>query len=63
MTKVVLLPVEWERASLILERLATNGQLAAYRHEKFWQCLDTLRDNLQLEWLWARGEAPWRALA
>jgi glucose-1-phosphate cytidylyltransferase len=47
----------------VLERLATEGQLAAFRHEKFWQCMDTLRDKLQLEGLWARGEAPWRALS
>jgi glucose-1-phosphate cytidylyltransferase len=47
----------------VLERLANDGQLAAFRHEQFWQCMDTLRDKLQLEGLWARGEAPWRPLA
>ncbi|MGH9890749.1 MAG: glucose-1-phosphate cytidylyltransferase, partial [bacterium] len=42
-----------------LERLAADGQLAAYRHEGFWQCMDTLRDVRVLENLWQRGEAPW----
>ena len=35
-----------------LERLAADGQLAAYRHESFWQCMDTLRDVRSLESLW-----------
>jgi glucose-1-phosphate cytidylyltransferase len=43
-----------------LERLAAGGELAAYRHESFWQCMDTLRDKRQLEALWERGNAPWR---
>lgn len=43
-----------------LERLAREGQLVAYRHESFWQCMDTLRDLRLLEALWARGEAPWK---
>ena len=43
-----------------LERLAADGQLAAYRHEGFWQCMDTLRDKRQLESLWQRGAAPWK---
>jgi glucose-1-phosphate cytidylyltransferase len=42
-----------------LERLAADGQLAAYRHESFWQCMDTLRDVRVLENLWERGDAPW----
>jgi glucose-1-phosphate cytidylyltransferase len=42
-----------------LEELATDGQLAAYRHESFWQCMDTLRDLRTLESLWASGSAPW----
>ncbi|MFT4702893.1 MAG: glucose-1-phosphate cytidylyltransferase [Bradymonadia bacterium] len=42
-----------------LERLAADGQLAAYQHEGFWQCMDTLRDRNLLERLWASGEAPW----
>lgn len=43
-----------------LERLAAERQLAAYRHEGFWQCMDTLRDKRQLEALWQAGEAPWK---
>lgn len=42
-----------------LERLAADGQLAAYRHESFWQCMDTLRDVRLLENLWQTGQAPW----
>jgi len=42
-----------------LERLAADGQLAAYRHESFWQCMDTLRDVRTLETLWQSGNAPW----
>ena len=43
-----------------LESLARDRQLAAYRHEGFWQCMDTLRDKRQLEQLWRQGDAPWR---
>jgi glucose-1-phosphate cytidylyltransferase len=43
-----------------LERLAEQGQLAAYKHEGFWQCMDTLRDKRQLEALWKSGRAPWK---
>lgn len=42
-----------------LERLAADRQLAAYRHEGFWQCMDTLRDKNLLDKLWERDEAPW----
>ena len=41
-----------------LERLAADRQLAAYRHEGFWQCMDTLRDKRLLESLWESGDAP-----
>lgn len=44
----------------VLERLASEGQLAAYRHEGFWQCMDTLRDVRLLESLWNSGKAPWK---
>lgn len=44
----------------VLERLAKEGQLAAFRHEGFWQCMDTLRDLRLLESLWAQGAAPWK---
>ncbi len=43
-----------------LEGLARDGQLVAYRHSGFWQPMDTLRDKLHLEELWARGKAPWK---
>jgi len=44
----------------VLERLAEDGQLAAYRHEEFWQGMDTLRDVRMLESLWQGGNAPWK---
>lgn len=43
-----------------LERLAADKQLAAFRHEGFWQCMDTLRDKNLLESLWRGGEPPWK---
>ncbi|GFP43917.1 glucose-1-phosphate cytidylyltransferase, partial [Candidatus Hakubella thermalkaliphila] len=43
-----------------LERLARDGQLAAFRHERFWYGMDTYRDFLYLNELWDNGEAPWR---
>ena len=43
-----------------LEGLANNGQLLAYQHDQFWQCMDTLRDKRQLDHLWENGQAPWR---
>ncbi len=46
-----------------LEKLASEGQLAAYRHEGFWQCMDTLRDKLLLENLWKSANAPWKVWA
>jgi glucose-1-phosphate cytidylyltransferase len=42
-----------------LERLAAEGQLMGYRHEGFWQCMDTVRDVQLLEKLWQSGQAPW----
>ena len=44
----------------MLERLADEGQLCAFRHEGFWQCMDTLRDLRLLESLWQQGAAPWK---
>lgn len=44
----------------VLERLASQGKLAAYRHYEFWQCMDTLRDKKLLESLWKQGDAPWK---
>ncbi len=50
--------VHWEREPL--ERLAAAGQLMAYRHQKFWQCMDTLREKRLLDSLWVSGRAPWK---
>jgi glucose-1-phosphate cytidylyltransferase len=47
----------WEKEPM--ERLAADGQLAAYQHTGFWQPMDTLRDRKLLEELWASGKAPW----
>jgi glucose-1-phosphate cytidylyltransferase len=52
---------QWEREPL--ERLAHDGQLMAYRHASFWQCMDTLRDKRLLESLWEGGNAPWKVWA
>ena len=43
-----------------LENLAKNGELMAYRHHGFWKCMDTQRDKMQLEEMWASGSAPWK---
>lgn len=43
-----------------LQRLAQNNALAAYKHRGFWQPMDTLRDKMILEELWASGAAPWK---
>jgi glucose-1-phosphate cytidylyltransferase len=43
-----------------LERLAQEGNLAAYQHHGFWQPMDTLRDKIHLEELWQSGQAPWK---
>jgi len=43
-----------------MRELAADGQLACYRHETFWQAMDTLRDRNHLEELWSSGGAPWR---
>ncbi len=48
----------WEREPL--ERLADAGQLVAYRHESFWQPMDTLREVKILDGLWADGRPPWK---
>jgi glucose-1-phosphate cytidylyltransferase len=47
----------WERDPL--ERLAQEGDLAAFSHHGFWQPMDTLRDKVHLEELWQSGKAPW----
>jgi glucose-1-phosphate cytidylyltransferase len=43
-----------------MERLAAQGELAAFFHTGFWQPMDTLRERHLLEELWASGRAPWR---
>src|ERR1700761_1030215 len=43
-----------------LERLAAAGSLRAFRHEGFWECMDTYKDAVVLNDLWARGQAPWK---
>ncbi|WP_249010237.1 sugar phosphate nucleotidyltransferase [Conexibacter sp. DBS9H8] len=43
-----------------LEQLAAGGRLRAYRHEGFWDCMDTFKDELMLNDLWMAGEAPWK---
>jgi glucose-1-phosphate cytidylyltransferase len=50
---------QWEREPL--EQLAKDGQLMAYRHHGFWQCMDTIRDKKLLEQLWDDGDAPWKS--
>lgn len=48
----------WEREPL--NRLVAQGQLIAYTHRGFWQCMDTLREKTKLEELWTSGKAPWK---
>lgn len=48
----------WEAEPL--EQLASSGELVAYRHDGFWQPMDTLRDKNHLEDLWEKGVAPWK---
>lgn len=43
-----------------LARLASRGELRAYRHEGFWDCMDTYKDAVVLNDLWAQGRAPWK---
>jgi glucose-1-phosphate cytidylyltransferase len=46
-----------------LERLAADGQLRAYRHTGFWDCMDTYKDAVLLDDLWSQGRAPWKVWA
>ena len=43
-----------------MEKLASDGQLMCYKHNGFWQCMDTLRDKEKLEELWSKNKAPWK---
>ena len=56
--KYIKSDVMWEHAPM--EALAVEGQLVAFRHEDFWQCMDTVRDLRYLESLWDSGQAPWK---
>jgi glucose-1-phosphate cytidylyltransferase len=53
--------IAWEREPM--KRLAQEGQVMAYRHPDFWQCMDNLRDVQSLEKLWQEGNAPWKVWA
>ena len=44
-----------------LENLANEGQLAAFQHDRYWQCMDTVRDVISLRELWEAGSAPWKS--
>ena len=50
--------IVWEKEPL--ESIARDGQLSAYRHNGFWQPMDTLRDKMVLEEMWKNGNAPWK---
>jgi len=52
------LSTSWENEPL--EKLALEGQLSAFRHDGFWQPMDTMRDKLALEEMWESGKAPWK---
>ena len=43
-----------------LEKVAKEGELMAYKHNGYWQCMDTKRDRDNLEDLWNSGMAPWK---
>ena len=43
-----------------LERAAGENQLMAFKHDGYWQCMDTLREKQVLEELWNSGKAPWK---
>ena len=44
----------------MLEKLAEKGELMSYSHCGFWQCMDNLREKIELEDLWQSGQAPWK---
>jgi glucose-1-phosphate cytidylyltransferase len=46
-----------------LEKLAQDGQLRAFRHTGFWDCMDTYKDAVMLNDLWEAGQAPWKESA
>jgi glucose-1-phosphate cytidylyltransferase len=50
--------VQWEKSPLA--QIAADGQLAAYRHDGFWKCMDAMRDKIELEELWQSEHPPWK---
>jgi glucose-1-phosphate cytidylyltransferase len=50
--------IQWEKDPLV--KIAQDGQLTAFKHSGFWKCMDALRDRVELESLWASGDAPWK---
>jgi glucose-1-phosphate cytidylyltransferase len=50
---------QWEHEPM--EQLARDGQLMAYKHGGFWQCMDTMRDLVRLQEIWDGGKAPWNS--
>lgn len=50
--------VQWEKLPLL--EIANDSQLAAYKHNGFWKCMDALRDRIELEEMWSSGKAEWK---
>lgn len=50
--------IQWEKGPLV--EIATDNQLAAYKHYGFWKCMDALRDRVELEEMWNTGKAHWK---
>jgi glucose-1-phosphate cytidylyltransferase len=50
--------VQWEKGPLL--KIANDCQLAAYKHNGFWKCMDALRDRIELEEMWSSGNAEWK---
>jgi glucose-1-phosphate cytidylyltransferase len=50
--------IQWENVPL--KEIANDGQLAAYKHTGFWKPMDAMRDRIELEQLWSKGNAPWK---
>jgi glucose-1-phosphate cytidylyltransferase len=50
--------VQWEKGPLL--EIAKNNQLAAFKHFGFWKPMDALRDKIELDEYWNKGDAPWK---
>lgn len=50
--------IQWEKGPLL--SITRDKQLSAYKHYGFWKCMDALRDRIELEALWTKGNAPWK---